>query len=254
MFNLKYLFLAIVFLINFQNAQAQNKTEELISPDEFFGFKPGTDRSLFNYDPLIDYLQKVAEVSQRVKMIEAGESPMGKKMYITFFSSEENIKNLDRLKFINKELALNPDLKENEIKSFVDEGKVFILATLSMHSTEVGPSQAAPLIAYDVATTTDPKILDWLENVVYMIVPSHNPDGMDLVVNHYNNSKGTKYEGGNLPVVYHKYVGHDNNRDFVTLTQSDNLAVARIYNKTWFPQVLVEKHQMGSYGPRYFVP
>ena len=87
-----------------------------------------------------------------------------------------------------------------------------------------------------------------------MIVPSHNPDGMDLVVNHYNSSKGTKYEGGNLPVVYHKYVGHDNNRDFVTLTQSDNLAVARIYNKTWFPQVLVEKHQMGSYGPRYFVP
>lgn len=251
---MKYLFLVVIFFINFQNVIAQNNTEQLISPDEFFGFKPGADRSLFNYDHLIEYLQKVTEFSPRVEMIEVGESPMGKKMYLTFFSSEDNIKNLDHLKFINKELALNPNLGENEIKSYADDGKVFILATLSMHSTEVGPSQAAPLIAYDVATTTDPKILNWLENVVYMIVPSHNPDGMDLVVNHYNSSKGTKYEGGNLPVVYHKYVGHDNNRDFVTLTQSDNLAVARIYNKTWFPQVLVEKHQMGSYGPRYFVP
>ena len=128
------------------------------------------------------------------------------------------------------------------------------MAALSMHSTEVGPSQSAPLIAYEVATTKEPKLLGWLENVIYMMVPCHNPDGMDLVVNHYNNSKGTKYEGGSLPVVYHKYVGHDNNRDFVTLTQSDNRAVARLYNQSWFPQVMVEKHQMGSYGPRYFVP
>ncbi|MEN8118115.1 MAG: M14 metallopeptidase family protein, partial [Bacteroidota bacterium] len=211
-------------------------------------------RMLFNYDSLIEYLQKLDEQSPRIAMHEIGESPMGKKMYLMFLSSEENIRNLDKLKTINRELALNPELSDEVIKQYTSEGKVFVLATLSMHSTEVGPSQSAPLIAYEIATTTDERLLNWLDDVVYMIVPSHNPDGMDLVVNHYNQSKDTKYEGGNLPDVYHKYVGHDNNRDFVTLTQSDNRAVARIYNKTWHPQVLVEKHQMGSYGPRYFVP
>ncbi len=251
---MKYRFLLIIFLVSIFQITAQNNVSQLKTPEEFFGFQPGTDRSLFNYDPLIEYLQMVAETSPRVKMIEVGESPMGAKMYATFFSSEENIRNLERLKHINKELAINPGLSETEIKTYTDEGKVFIMAALSMHSTEVGPSQSAPLLAYEIATTNDLKILNWLEDVVYMIVPSHNPDGMDLVVNHYNQSKGTKYEGGNLPVVYHKYVGHDNNRDFVTLTQSDNLAVARLYNKTWYPQVMVEKHQMGSYGPRYFVP
>ncbi len=87
-----------------------------------------------------------------------------------------------------------------------------------------------------------------------MMVPCHNPDGMDMIVDHYNKYKGTKYEGSSMPGVYHKYVGHDNNRDFVTLSQSDTRAIAAIYNKDWFPQVMVEKHQMGSAGVRYFVP
>jgi len=87
-----------------------------------------------------------------------------------------------------------------------------------------------------------------------MMVPCHNPDGMNIVVNHYRKFKGTKYEGSSVPQVYHKYVGHDNNRDFVILSQEDTKAIARIYNLDWFPQVMVEKHQMGSTGTRYFVP
>jgi hypothetical protein len=246
--------LLLLILFAGMQMQAQIDTNTIPTPSDHFGFQPGTDRILFNYDPLIDYLKKVAEVSPREAMQEIGESPMGKKMYLTFFSSEENINKLEDLKQINKELAINANLSEGELSSFVRDGKVFILAALSMHSSEVGPSQSAPLIAYEVATTTNPKLLDWLDDVVYMIIPSHNPDGMDMVVDHYMNSKGTKYEGGRMPQVYHKYVGHDNNRDFVTLTQSDNKAVARVYNTEWYPQVMTEKHQMGSYGPRYFVP
>ncbi len=87
-----------------------------------------------------------------------------------------------------------------------------------------------------------------------MMVPSHNPDGMDLVVEHYREYVGTNYEGSSLPQVYHKYVGHDNNRDFVVLTQEDTRVISRLYSTEWYPQVLVEKHQMGSTGPRYYVP
>ncbi|MFC2129772.1 M14 family zinc carboxypeptidase, partial [Bacteroidota bacterium] len=149
---------------------------------------------------------------------------------------------------------LDPDLPEGEREKMIEEGKVFVLGTLSMHSSEVGPAQSAPLIAYDLVTTTDKKKLEWLSNVVYMMVPNHNPDGMDMIVNNYLKHKGSKYEGASLPSVYHKYVGHDNNRDFVILSQEDTKAIAAIYNLTWFPQVMVEKHQMGSTGVRYFVP
>ncbi len=175
-------------------------------------------------------------------------------MYIAFLSSAENISNLNELQNINKELALNYNLTKGEREKYFTEGKVFVLGTLSMHSGEVGPSQAAALIAYDLATTDEQEKINFLKNSVYMMVPCHNPDGMDMIVEHYKKYKNSKYDGSSMPGVYHKYVGHDNNRDFVTLTQEDTKAIARIYNQDWFPQVMVEKHQMGSTGPRYFVP
>lgn len=227
---------------------------QIKSPLDHFGFQPGSDRNLFTYEQLINYLKMLDEDSPRLTLTEIGKSPMGKTMYIAFISSEENINHLDILKEYNRKLTFDVDLSVQEKEQLISHGKVFVLATLSMHSGEVAPSQASPLIAYDLVTTDDPSKSEMLDNVVYMMVPCHNPDGMDMVVNHYLKYKGTKYEGSSLPGVYHKYVGHDNNRDFITLTQSDTRAISAIYSKEWFPQVMVEKHQMGSTDTRYFVP
>ena len=227
--------------------------QDIKTPEDHFGFTPGADGMLFNYDPLISYLKELEGQSGRIRLEEIGKTPMGKSMYLAFISSEENIARLEDLKAINRELALNPSLDDGQRQQMIERGRVFFLATLSMHSSEVGPTQSVPLIVYDLLTTDDPVKLSWLEKVVYMITPSHNPDGMDLVVDHFNKYKGTKYEGSSLPGVYHKYVGHDNNRDFVALTQEDTRAVSRIITE-WHPQVTCEKHQMGSRGVRYFVP
>jgi len=249
---MKHLLLIACLLCSFGVLTSQE--DSLKEPAEYFGFEPGSDRNLFTYEQLITYLQELDKGSPRIKLEEIGSSPMGRTMYIAFISSEKNINNLESMKKVNRELALNASLETDKLEEMVTTGKVFVLATLSMHASEVGPSQSASLIAYDLATTEDPGKVEWLDNVVYMMVPCHNPDGMDLVVENYKKNLGTKYEGASLPQVYHKYVGHDNNRDFVILTQDDNKAIARIYNQTWFPQVMVEKHQMGSTGTRYFVP
>ncbi len=230
------------------------QTEKIPAPGDFFGFEPGSDRNLFNYEKLIEYLSTTEKLSDRMEMRRVGYSPEGKPMYIVFISSSANIRDLDKLRNINQELAINPNLGKEEKKRILDEGKVFVMATLSMHSSEVGPAQSAPLTAYDLCTTTNPQKLKWLDDVVYMMIPNHNPDGMNMVVDYYLETKGTKYEGASHPGVYHKYVGHDNNRDFVILSQEDTKVIADIYNNTWYPQVFVEKHQMGSTGPRYFVP
>jgi len=224
------------------------------TPQQFFGFVPGSDRNLIRYQPLIQYLQEMDEVSSRIKMFEIGQTPMEEKMFVVLISSENNINNLNPLKEINRKLALEPDLPDAVRDSLISQGKVFFLFTMSMHSTEVGPAQSVPDIVYDLATTTSPDKLHWLDQVVTMIVPCHNPDGMNMVIDNYYKYKNTKYEGCSMPGIYHKYVGHDNNRDFVNLTQLDNQAIARIYNQDWYPQVLMEKHQMGYYTVRYYVP
>ncbi len=229
-------------------------TPEITSPESAFGFVPGTDRKLIDYGQLVDYLLALAEASDRVEMREVGVSPLGRKMYVTFISAPENLRRLDELRAINQRLALDPEIPDEERAELVNHARVFVLQALSMHSGEVGPSQSLPIFAHKMATTDDPEVLSQLDSVVVMMVPCHNPDGMDMVVEHYREYVGTPYEGSRLPGVYHKYVGHDNNRDFVALTQEDTRVISDLYSTEWYPQVLVEKHQMGSTGPRYFVP
>ena len=257
--NIKGIILAILtvtgsFMV-IQTLKGQNVVSQaVVTPADFFGFQPGTDRELFTYEKLIDYLNMLDTGSDRLKLVEIGQSPMGKQMYIAFISSAENIRDLERLREINRRLALDPDIPASELESMIRTGKVFVMATLSMHSNEVAPAQAAPLIAYDLVTTSDARKLEWLSRVVWMMIPTHNPDGMDMMVEHYLKYRGTMYEGSTMPGVYHKYAGHDNNRDFITLSQMDTRAVSAVYSLDWFPQVMVDKHQMGPTGVRYFVP
>ncbi len=227
---------------------------EIPSPESVFGFVPGADRELADYEQVINYLKVVADASDRVELREVGSSPEGRPMYVLFLSSPANLERLEELKEINKKLALEPNLSDEERQGLIADGRVFVMMTLSMHSGEVGPTQSLPSYAHGLATTQDTEILDQMDRVVLMIVPSHNPDGMDMIVKNYQKYLGTRYEASSLPGVYHRYVGHDNNRDFVTLTQKDTQVISRLYSTEWFPQVLVEKHQMGQTGPRYFVP
>lgn len=225
---------------------------QIPTPKEHFGFTPGDDRMLFLYEDLIDYMQKLGEVSPMVHIEEIGQTEMGRPMYIVFVSSEENIRNLESLRQINRQLALDEIPAGTTREEFFEKGKVFFLSTLSMHATEVGPVQAFPLVVYELIAGTDPRRELILENTVAMFIP-HNPDGMNMIVEHYNKHKGTPLETSSMPGVYHKYVGHNINRDFVTLSQSENQAVSETYSTKWFPQAMIERHQMGSTGPRFYI-
>jgi hypothetical protein len=224
------------------------------TPESVFGFKPGTDRKLIDYTQLVDYLRTSAAASPRVHLQEIGRSTLDRPMMMVFISSEENIGRLDELRSINRRLALDPEIPDDEREKLIESARVFVMATLSMHSTEVAPAQTLPLLTHQLATTDDPEVVSWLDEVVVMVVACLNPDGMDMMVHHYRESVGTPYEGGSMPGLYHHFVGHDNNRDFVALTQAESRAVSRVFSTEWYPQVLLDKHQMRQTGPRYFVP
>jgi len=241
--------LAILLVFLFVSAHS---TAQVPSPREHFGFTPGDDRMMFLYEDLISYMQKLADTSPMVHMEEAGKTELGRTMYNIFVSSAENIANLENLREINRQLAMNDIPEGTSRDELLQNGRVFFLSALSMHANEVGPVQALPLIVHELIAGNDPRRGKILENTVAMFLP-HNPDGMNMIVEHYNKYKGTMLETSNMPGVYHKYVGHNINRDFVTLTQSENQAVAETYSTKWFPQAMVERHQMGSYGPRFYI-
>jgi hypothetical protein len=222
------------------------------APKEHFGFTPGDDGMLFLYEDMMDYMKKLEKASPMVHIEEIGKTEMERPMYIVFVSSEDNIRNLESLRQINRQLALDEIPEGTGLEELLEKGKVFFLSTLSMHASEVGPAQALPLVVYELVAGNDPRREFILENTVAMFIP-HNPDGMNMIAEHYNKHKGTPLETSSMPGVYHKYVGHNINRDFVTLSQNENRVVSEIFSTKWFPQAMIERHQMGSTGPRFYI-
>jgi hypothetical protein len=128
------------------------------------------------------------------------------------------------------------------------------MITCGIHSTEVGSTLSSMLIAHRLASSNDADVKKILDNTIILLVPSLNPDGVDIVKNWYDKTLGTPYEGTEPPELYHKYVGHDNNRDWYAFTQVETqLTVDKIHN-VWHPQIVHDIHQQGARSSRIFLP
>jgi hypothetical protein len=224
------------------------------SPSSFLKIDVGADRKLADYRQIVSYLRAVDAASPRVEVVSLGKTTLGEDEVMAVISSEANMRNLPRIQSIAKQLADPRGLTDAQVDALVREGKSIVLVTCNIHSTEIASSQMAMEWAYDLARTNDDETKRRLDNVVLLLVPSLNPDGQIMVTDWYRKNLGTKYEGGAMPTLYHHYVGHDNNRDWFMLTQVETRNMNRAIYHQWFPQLFVDEHQMGSEGPRMFIP
>jgi hypothetical protein len=230
------------------------------APKDTLGWTPGDDRKLASWASIVDYFQKLDKASDRMQFQEIGKTTMGAPFVYATISTPENLKNLEKYKQINadladpRRLALKKPPIDTLAKTRIANGKTIVLITCGIHSTEVGSTLSSMLIAHELASSNDPRIKNILDNTIILLVPSLNPDGVDIVKNWYDKTLGTPYEGTNPPELYHKYVGHDNNRDWYAFTQVETqLTVDKIHN-IWHPQIVHDVHQQGANGSRLFLP
>jgi len=249
---LRMLTLILVFL-GFMTAIAEAQ-EKITSPEEFFGFQLGSDRKMARWDKIVDYFELLEKESGKIKVIDMGPSTMGNSFLVVIISSEQNMSNLERLQVVNAKISDPREIGEEEIKKMVKEGKAVMCQSMSLHATEIGGTQMAPELAYDLLSRKDGETQRILENVIFFMIPSFNPDGQIMVTDWYNKTLGTEYEGASLPWLYHKYVGHDNNRDADFLNMIESVYAAKIMYRDWIPQAYIDHHQMGSYGARFYIP
>jgi len=226
----------------------------ILKPEDYLGFKIGTDRKLADWPQIVEYFMKISRSSDRVKVDVLGDSTEGNPFIRAIVSSEENLKNLEEIRNNQQKFWDPMSLSEDEEKELLEKGKTIVLITCSIHSTEIAASQMSLELLHHLAASETKDVEKILDNVVLLLVPSLNPDGHQMVVKWYNEHLGTQYEGSSPPWMYHKYAGHDNNRDWFMLTQKENhLTVTEIHNK-WHPQIVYDLHQMGRTGSRFFVP
>lgn len=224
------------------------------SPEEHFGHAMGADRIVLDWDKVVSYFRLLEKNSPRVKFVEYGKSTEGRPMIAAVISAPETLKNLDRYLEIQRRLADPRTTSSEQAARLAGEGKTVVLITCSVHATEIASTHTAVEFAWKLATSQDAKILRILDNVILVLAPSINPDGLDLVTAWYRRTLGTKFEGTSPPELYQKYVGHDNNRDWYFFTQAENRAVVEKLHNVFRPQIVYDVHQMGPFGARMFVP
>jgi len=253
--NLYPLFCLIISLVCFADTA---RAQSVPSPKSVLGFHPTDDKTIADWSQITNYFQKLDAASDKVAVREIGKTTLGKPFIVAFISSADNIKNLDKYRQINQQLADPRKIPDNGDVDFtgslIKEGKTIVAISCSIHSTEIVASQMSMNLAYELATATDDETKETLNNTILLLIPSANPDGIDIVANWYRKTLGTPFEGTSPPELYHHYAGHDNNRDWFMLNLQETRLVTKLFWHEWFPQIVYDVHQMGQNGARFVIP
>jgi hypothetical protein len=269
-------FVLTVLLLGVSKVLAQ----EIPSPQAVLKFHPTTERTIADWKQITDYFSKLDDASERVLVKRIGETTLGRQMIAVFISDAENIRQLEKYRQISAKLA-NPKLplttptqgieKPHSLASYrgdgelsvqeldvvadlIEQGKVIVAISCSIHSTEIVASQMSMNLAYSLAAAKDTETLEILRNVILILIPSANPDGIDIVAEWYRKTLNTKSEGTNPPELYHFYAGHDNNRDWFMMNLKETRNITKLFWQEWFPQIVYDIHQMGQNGARFIIP
>ncbi|MFN2416227.1 MAG: M14 family zinc carboxypeptidase [Pyrinomonadaceae bacterium] len=227
------------------------------APEDVLGFRPGDDRKLASWAQTVEYFRRLDAASPRVRFEELGKTTLGAPFVLATVSAPENLARLEEFRAIQRQLADPRTLgraPDRRAEALIRRGRSVVLITCGVHSTEVGSYLSSMLIAHRLASSDEPEVREILRNTIVLIVPSLNPDGVDIVKRWYDRTLGTPFEGTNPPELYHHYVGHDDNRDWYAFTQVETrLTVDKVHN-AWRPQIVHDIHQQGAYGSRLFLP
>ncbi|WP_142683068.1 M14 family metallopeptidase [Chitinophaga polysaccharea] len=222
--------------------------QHIPSPKEHFGFNIGDDYQLANYTQTAAYFKKLAASSDRVQLVNIGKTEEDRDQYMLIISSPGNIKLLEKYKKISQQLARAEDLSTEQARELAAAGKAVVWIDGGLHATEVVGTHQLIETAWQLSSRKDPETMRILDNVIILMTHA-NPDGQELVSNWYMRHADTLQRTvDQLPVLYQKYIGHDNNRDFYIMNMKESVNMGRQLFLEWMPQIMYNHHQRGPEG------
>lgn len=222
-------------------------SQTIPTPKEHFGFNIGDDYQLANFTQTEAYFKKLAATSNRAKYTVIGKTEEGRDQFMLIVTSPANQKKLVHYKEISQKLA-HAEIGLDEAQQLAKEGKAVVWIDGGLHATETVGIHQLIETAYQLVSRNDDETLRILDDVIILMTHA-NPDGQELVSNWYmREPKPEKRSLSNLPVLYEKYAGHDNNRDFFMLNLKETQNMGRILFVDWIPQIMYNHHQSGPAG------
>jgi hypothetical protein len=227
--------------------------QEPVSPEGHLGRPVGRDFELADWDEVSSFYRQLA-AHPRVNVEAVGTTTERREFLVAVVSSEENLARLDEIKGHARLLADPRGASDEQKRQALERGRPILMVSLGMHSTETSPPQFGLELAWKLATSDAEPWRTAREELVIVILPCTNPDGLDHVVSWYRETVGTPYEATGLTKLYQLYAGHDNNRDWFMLSLDETRIVTKLLYSEWFPTVYWDVHQQGRSGERMFVP
>jgi len=226
------------------------------TPASVLGFEPGTDYKLATYDQVVSYLQKVDAASDRVTVLQAGRTSQGRPFHFALISSKDNLAKVDRYGEIARRLAHPAGLTDEDARKLARDGRAFVHIDGGLHANEIAGPQSMPLLLYNLLTRKDATSEAIFDNVIFMLWPTINPDGMQLVTDWFMSHldpANPRAQQPPLPALYQEYVGHDNNRDAYMLNMIESRVMEHAW-RTWEPNIIYVLHQAPPNPYRIWLP
>ena len=227
---------------------------QLQSPSAFLPHEHG--RQFTRHHQVVDYVQHVAQNSDRVQLQQYGSSHEGRPLLLTAISTPANLAQLEAIRLNNLKRA---GLQEGEVDETLDHAIVWL--SFGVHGNEGGATESALAVIYRLAQQEEASISEWLEHTIVLLDPCLNPDGFARYVNWYRGAASDKpapqrytkehrepWPGGRV-----NHYLFDLNRDWAWQTQTETQQRLAQFHR-WMPHIHVDYHEQFPDNPYYFAP
>ena len=237
---------------------APNTTYDPAIPtlESVIGHRPGD--AITTPDEIGRYLEALSKAApDRTRLVKYATSWEGRPLHYLLVGSPERIARLDEVKRGMQVLASGAA----EADRLVAELPVVVWLIHGVHGNEISSADAALAEAYHLLAARGPDADLVRRDALVIIDPMQNPDGRQRFVT--QNLLGRSVEPDPNPQSAEHdepwpggRVNHylfDMNRDYFALSQRETQGRTRVM-LDWYPQVVVDLHEMGGNSSYYFAP
>lgn len=224
------------------------------TPEEVIGHEVG--KWHVTHDKLMFYMQTLAKSSSRISIENRGETFEGRPLLLLTVTSPKNHSTIDEIRQEHISLTEN-----GSNSTSVDNMPIVVYQGFSIHGNEPSGSNASLAYAYYLAAAQGTEIENLLDNMVILLDPCFNPDGLQRFAYWANTNKSQNLVADNNEREYHEvwpggrtnHYWFDMNRDWLPVQLPESRARIESFHK-WMPNILTDHHEMGTNSTFFFQP
>ncbi len=221
-------------------------SDRVPSPHKFLGYVIGAPDRLTPPETINDYFRALDKASKRVTVFSIGRSDRGRELIVAAISDEKNLARLDAIKAAHRTIADSARTSEDAARELASSTPAIYWVTAGLHSPETGPPEMVMELAYRLAVSEQDHIREIRKGVITLITPVLEMDGRARMVDWYKRylTKVTDLEDAppKMAPFWGDYIGHDNNRDGIQLSQPLTRAYVEAFHD-YMPVLTLDLHE-----------